>query len=269
MYATDFVFDGQYLSDLGFIICDFNATNEPVIEEFGADVIFEKVSRNRGKNNSLISTKYESCITATFDICKNPDVYDEMEISSDEYRNLVRWLNRTDFLPFSIIDDEANKDTVYFNASFNIKKVKINEKLYGLELILETDKPFGYGEKRVYVYDITDTSRKYIVQDFSDEMGYICPDIVITCKQAGKLVIRNDFEKSEMVIDNCSVGEVITILGETQIITSSYNKHKIAKDFNFEFLKIGNSFENKINNISVSLPCKIEIKYYPIIKETV
>lgn len=271
MYAIDFEYDGQYLSDYGFIICHFDAASGANIADAGSRITFNKVSRNNGKSYSLTSTKYGECVTCTFDICKDPDLYDyeNREISNDEYRDLMRWLNRREFLKFQALDAEAGeRDTCYFNVSFNVSKIKIAERLYGLQLTLESDKPFGYGQEQSVSWNFSDVSVSKILSDVSDEIGYIYPNMTITCNANGDLSIFNELENCTMVIKNCSVGEVIYIDGETQTIATSYNSHDICNDFNYEFFRIGNTIDNRNNRISVSKPCHIVIKYTPIIKDT-
>ena len=273
LYACDFEYDGRYLSDYNFIICDFDASDGANDVSAGSAITFNTISRHSGKLYSLTSTQYDECITATFDICKNPDIYDqeEMEITNDEYRDVMRWLNRREFLKFHAIDEEYNnfdRDTCFYNASFNVEKIKINEKLYGMRLTMETDKPFGYAQECTTSWTISDVTKAKTLYDTSDEIGYTYPSMTITCNEAGNLTISNDLTNSIMVINNVSVGEVITIDGSTHIIETSLSGHKIYDDFNFEFFKIGNTIENRNNNITVSLPCKLEISYSPIIKDT-
>ena len=271
VYAIDFEYDGQYLSDYGFIICNFDAVNGVNVTDTGSKIIFNKVSLNNGKNYSLTSSKYNECIHCSFDICKNPDLYsdEDREISDNEYRTLMRWLNRREFLKFQLLDEEPNERTpCYFNVSFNISKIKIAEKLYGLRLTLESDKPFGYGEDVLVSWDFSDISTTKVLSDISDEIGYIYPNMTITCDANGDLSISNELENCTMVIKNCSVGETIFINGEAQTISTSYNSHDICNDFNYEFFRIGNTIDNRNNRISVSKPCHIVIKYTPIIKDT-
>ena len=53
--------------------------------------------------------------------------------------------------------DDADIDTFFFNASFNIEKIKIAEQVYGFRLTMETDKPYAYGETEKYTFDIKRT----------------------------------------------------------------------------------------------------------------
>lgn len=271
MYAIDFEYDGQYLSDYGFVICSFDGSYGSETVSAGSKITFNTVPMHNGKKYSLTGTQYDECIQTTFSIAKNPchnDGMDDMKITNDEYRDMMRWLNRREFLKFQIFDEnEDNRDTCFFEASFNVEKIFFGGTLYGLNLTMETNRPFGYGEEQVLVYDITDTSKEYILYDVSDEIGYVYPDMTITCNGTGNLTIANKTENCSMAINNCSSGEVITVNGEEQIISSSLNSHHLYDDFNFEFFRIGNTFANRENIITTSLPCTLEIKYVPIVKD--
>lgn len=270
MQAIDFEYDGQYLSSYGFIICDFDFSNDAVEAGAGSNITFNKVPRHQGKKFSLTSTQYDECITTTFDICKNPSVYnpEDMEILDDEYRALVRWLNRRELLRFGFISDEDYEQSIcYYQASFNVTKIKIREKLYGVRLTMETDRPFGYGQEQTITWTFAGGDTPKILDDFSDEIGTLYPTVIITCKGNGDLTLKNDLEKCTTVIKNCKNGEVITLYGDTQVITSSLSAHDICQDFNFEFFRIGNTITNRNNKITASLPCTITLKYAPIIKD--
>ena len=269
MNAVDFSYDGLLLSDFKFIICDFNGSSGIETVSAGSKITFNKVSKNRGKSYTLTSTQYEECYTTTFDICKDPDYFptqQERYITADEYRDIMRWLNRHEFLEFEIMDEELDNEPVFYKGSFNVDKITLGAHLVGLELTLETDKPYAYGEERVEEWTTTYQSLSHRMVDGSDEVGYIYPKIQITCNASGNLTVSNDLTDTTMVINNCTSGEVITIDGENQIISTSRSSHKIYEDFNYEFLKIGNDFDNGVNTITVNLACKIRISYYPVMK---
>jgi len=269
MYSIDFEFDGQLLSSLGFIICDFSAPNGANIISSGSDITFNKVSLNSGKKYNLIGTTYDSCISTTFHICKNPDTHDtgEMEIGQSEFRTITRWLCRRSFKKFRFISDNPNDDPCYFNASFNIGKITIADKLYGIELTMETDSPFGYGELVTKSATLSTATDSLMITDESDEIGYVYPDVIITCMGDGDLTLTNETFDSVVVIEGCTSGEVITLYGESQTIYSTKPAHNLSTDFNFAFLKLENTIDNRINEITSTLPCQIVVKYYPVIKD--
>lgn len=271
MYVLDFGYDGQYLSDYGFIVCQFDTSSGVVVANAGSKISFEKASRNRGMKYSLTGTRYNECITTTFDICKNPDIYDSAnrQISIDEHRALMRWLNRREFLKFQVLYEDGNNcETCYFNASFNIEKIIIAGKLYGLRLTMESDSPFAYGEEQTVTLDFEDVSVKKNLYNISDEIGSICPFVTIVCSKSGTLELRNESENCSTIIKGCLKGETITLDGDTQTISTTRTGHDICNDFDYTFFKIGNSIDDRNNLISVSIPCKVTIRYTPIIKGT-
>ena len=268
MFATDFEYDGYYLSDFGFTICSFNGSSGVETVSAGSKISFNTVSTHYGKHFNLAGTQYDSCITTTFSICKDTCQGDDFVITNDEYRDMMRWLNRREFLKFRLLyDEDDDREPCYYDGSFNVEKIMAAQGLVGLELTLETNKPFGYGQEKYYSWTVTGGSSVRLY-DISDEVGYIYPSVVITVMEAGNLQITNDLEPCTMVIKNCSSGEVITIDGNTHIITSSLNSHKISDDFNFDYLRIGNTINNRSNNITCSLNCMLEIRFNPIIKDS-
>lgn len=265
MRATDFVYDGYSLSDYGFMIGKIDSSNGTETFDVGSQITFNTTPQHNGKYVALTNVQYDSCVTCTFQICKIPCNVQDMEITFAEFRDLMRWLNRKEFLPFNFCIETG--DIVYFDASFNVKKITVGGILYGLELTMETNRPFGYGDKIVHTLKFSNASQTIEIEDASDEIGYIYPDMKITCSSSGDLSIKNAEQNCTMLVKNCESGEVITISGNAQFITTSSTTHKIANDFNYQFMKIGNTFTNRKNTLSVSSPCSIELSYNPIIKD--
>ena len=223
-----------------------------------------EVKINRIKENiDRLANKAKSSFKSITDRIKA-----NMIITTDEFRDLMRWLNRPEFHRFQIIDDsEKFREPCYFNASFNIEKIFVADELYGLRLTMETDKPFGYGETQTVTKDIIQSDSKFKIYDISDEIGETYVDVGIVCKSDSDITITNeDIADNTMTISNCKNGELIHIDGSNLIITSSDNKHDICSDFNYEFLKIRNTYNIRLNNIAVNTPCKITVEYIPIIK---
>lgn len=275
MIATDFVYDDIKLSDKGYIICDFDDKSGTEIVDVGSTITFNKIKRDSGRIYTLASATYDECVTATFDICKNDCLYNnnEMEITTEEFREIMQWLNRREFLPFRIVD--ANQTVCWYNASFNVDKIVIGGKIYGVRLTMETDRPFGYDDKVTRTYALSDSNVTVSIINTSNEIGYLYPTVTIKCWMGGDLIITNTLEDSTTVIKNCSNAEVITINGETQTIVTNnernHTKKKIHNDFNWEFPRIGTKMIRgqvvRNNDITTSLPCEITIEYRPIVKD--
>ena len=128
MIAMDFEYDGQLLSDFGFIICNFDSSDVNTISN-GSTLTLNTVPMNNGSKYLLSGVKYDSCVSATFSICKDVCINDDLEISIEENSAIMRWLNRKNFNKFKIIQDDYLD--VYFESTFNISRVVIGGKKVG------------------------------------------------------------------------------------------------------------------------------------------
>lgn len=262
MKSFDFEYDGIRLSDKGYIICKFDFDSVETVQN-GSEITFNSIPTSNGIKHELTSAVYEDCLTATLQICKYPCTFGDLEeISIDDMRDIMRWLNRKQYHKFRLLDTEYSG--IFFESSFNVSKIEINGKTLGFELEMFTNRPFGLQEQVVLNMDniVPGENRRIISR--SDEEGYIYPDMKIIIDSDGDFELRNEAENRTMKILNCRVGEVITV--DYPIIKSTISSHKIQNDFNWIFFRISNTFRNKDNVISASLPCSITMKYYPIAK---
>lgn len=280
MYITDFEYDGVSLSSKGYMPCNFGASSGEDVVDTGAKITFNKVAFNSGRKYHLTSSKYNDCVSISFDICKNSDCfYSDEVITNSEYVDICRWLNRQEFKPLKLIcnyyehTNSNNSDIdeyCYYNGSFNIDEIKVGDILYGLRLTFESDSPFGYIPETTTLEFLSNGSAT--VADNSDDTGWHYPTFKITCKADGDLTLKNTTHSVTTVIKNCKNGEVITVDSLNQIIMidsypiSSANPtatHKIENDFNYIFPKVCNSRsklgDNRSNVFTASLPCTIEI----------
>lgn len=264
MKANDFMYDGITLSEKGFVLCSFGDKGLNTVSN-GVEISFNTVSVQNGAKQHRISTVYEDVLTTTFQICKNGCFGNDMEISSIEFRELTRWLNRKKFLKLKILDGDYID--VYYEASFiNISRIEIDGKLYGVELELITNRPFACKEPKIINIRNKVKNGKHSINDTSHEEGHIYPYMEIKIFESGDLNIHNAIENRDTEIKNCIAGEVITM--DYPIITSSDVEHNkiIQNDFNYEFFRIANTYGNSRNDLTISIPCEIKIKYSPIIK---
>lgn len=136
--------------------------------------------------------------------------------------------------------------------------------LYGFELAVTTNRPFALKELRTIRIKNTLHNGNYSINDTSYEEGYIYPHVEITINESGNLIIHNDLEDRDTYIANCEAGEVITM--DYPVIKTSLSSHKIQNDFNWIFFRIANTYDNRRNDFTISIPCNIKIEYNPIVK---
>ena len=264
MIVTDFEYDGLLLSDFGCIMCSFESTGLETVTN-GSNITFNTSPIFKGSKHVLTDTKYDECLTTTFEICKNPcltDEFNDMKFTIEEVANMTRWLNRKEFLKFKLIKE--GYENIYFEGSFNVNRKLLGSDVVGFELTLTTNRPFGMYEPIKKTFKITKNNQIEIFKDISDEIGFIYPKVEITCNTNGTLKIHNAIEDRDTIIKNCKSGEVITM--EYPIISSSLSSHAIQNDFNFNFFRVANTYQERGNKLTFSIPCTMKIFYQPIRK---
>ncbi len=262
--ATNFLYDNEKLSDHGMVLCSFDSGGLETVSA-GNSLTFGTVKTGASDKSYFGTAGYEEPLSATFQICKYDYRYGNESISAEELTSLLRWLARRDgFHRFQLY--QKGYEGVYFYGSFNdIKLLKLGGVLYGLELTLVTDSPYGYEN---ISFDLTArASVGSSVFCLSNETGYIYPK-VFTCKclEAGNLRLHNSVEDRVTEIKNCVKGEIISLDGNRKIIESSSVTHKLYNDFNYNFFRLGSRYDDNLNIITASLPCEIHIEYESIRK---
>lgn len=265
MIFYDFEYDGLLLSDFGFITCSFDSSKTDTVS-MGSKITFKTTPVQNGAYQERTSYIYKNMVESTFQICKNVcDSNTSFGLSVDEQREIMRWLSRKEYLPFRIMNDDYLN--IYFEASFNVSKIEINGEVVGFELDMQTNRPFAIEQERQVTLKFLEADSEKTVVNLSDDEGSLYPKVVIECNASGNLIIENSLDDHNVVIANCSAGEIITM--DNPIIESNLNAHEIQNDFNWNFLKLVRNYRENINKFKVSLPCTITLTYKPIVKITI
>ena len=261
MAAIDFIYDGIQLSERGYMICNFNGNNDTISN--GSEITFTEVPIQNGVRRAVAGTKYDTVIQTTFGICKdfcnNNLTLNDGFITVSEVRSLARWLNRKEYLPFVLLTDGWD-DITYF-GSFQIEQVRFGDKIIGLNLTMTTNSPFGWQSPVTRSFS---NVRSFSINDVSDDIGYLYPEMIVTCRSSGDLEIHNSLSSYYTEIKNCSSGESIHF--SYPVIQCDNDEHDIANDFNYVFPRIENTFNNTGNVFSLTLSCNVDITYRPLAK---
>lgn len=267
MIIKDFIYDETSLGSLGYVICNIDSGNG-VEEISNATKNFSNVSMYGGQFMPFTSVSYDTRLEFTFDICKIPCYEEEygFYISNDEFSYLMRWLSRSTAKKFKIVANEFAD--VYYEGSFNVSAIKIGNNIIGARLNFISTRPFGLGEAIYFEQKFETLDEELVITDISDEEGYVYPHIEIECHEDGTLCLTNSFNGVDMIIEGCSNGEHIVIT-ENLIIGSDVIEHRIQNDFNYEFLRIENTYRERSNVITSTMKCNVKITYCPIRKVVV
>lgn len=268
MILTDFEWCGQSGSLFGLIPCCIDASSGIAVSDSGGAIHFSTSNVTGSNKWNFLSGKYDSVLSGTFQVCKNPCTASSEYFDAEDIRAINRWLCRKDgYHKFKVLkDDDEGYSEFYFNAFLNVKKVEGFGHVAGLEISVTTDAPFAYFEPKTAVMHLLAPDLQYVFIDMSDEAGTLYPVFRITCLADGDYVIKNSMSGIQSRISGCRSGEIITMDSEHKILSSSIRGDSLLKSFNFGWLDIKNTLDERKNTYSSNLPCEIEMTYSPIAK---
>ena len=289
MIATDFCYAGEWLSVKGYMVCQFEDQGGFQTSSAGSQLTFTRVRQFGGRVNPLVVATYQENFETDISFCKP----DGAEFTSAEYAAIMRWLNRpkdnslgigmAPYIPGTTLATVSNDDIVTtddeliyirckdsygyddigFKGVCNVSKVEHRGKIIGFTIHFVSDSPFGYAPAKTITCSLT-ASGSYSFSDTSDEIGYIYPDtMTITCSGAGDLTLTNSAEGRSTTIKNVTSGEKLTFDGKVATLTSSLPAHKVLNDFNFQFFRVANTYDNRVNKLTCTVPCTISFTYTP------
>lgn len=256
------------LSDLGYMICQFDSSGNANTSTAGSETTFNTVSLDGGSRFALINTEYDSCFSTTFSICKNVASPADAIITLDQLSMLMKWLTPRKFKEF-VLMDKYDLDYWYirYKGAFTAQRVQVGGALVGLQLTFTSNAPYGYGAPVKVKRTGQTADWSFNVDVEGDEEGFVYPDtFVFTANATGNLTITNDRDNKSVYIANCSTGEVITMDCKNKIISSSLDSHKIFNDFNYIFFRLVTQLNKDRNKVTFSLPGTVEFSYSPVRK---
>ena len=265
MAISNFIYDEISLKDfdngnymIGFFSSDYD------VEEVQQNI--NKTSLYMGREQPFVYINYEETLSFTIGIIKNPCKKDAVdEITWMEMEQLKRWLCRP--APHKFKLDDPKYEDIFWEGTFEVKEVVTGSKRTGVELTFISTRPFALQEDVIFTGELL-ADEQLTINDTSMEIGYIYPQITVKCLEDGDLSIYNDFDERETIIKNCKANEVITIDKNLQI-SSTFETHKIADDFNYTYYRINNSFNSTANSLTSNLAISYEIRYSPIAKAVI
>lgn len=274
MYAYNFEYDGKLLSDFGFIVCHFDDSGGLETADSGAEINFETASSHSGRRYFEVGSDYKKCLSTTFQICKDPKLHreDEMEIKAEEFRRISRWLNRREFLWFHGFDwCEPEISRPWVRASGTVARIDFGHATVGIEVTLTTDSPLGYGDEIIKTFEFTSEKLTKTFLDENDEIGETYPELTVTCGEAGTWTLSDDITGCSCEVQNCVSGEVLHFSGDTMIVETESATHQrtLPNDFNYDYFRFGNRYDQRLNTFTATMPCTVELRYRPQLKDTI
>lgn len=265
MNCSNFIFDGESLSDYGMIVCDWNTGAGTPWS--GGDVTFTTGKTPDSDRQTFYTASYENLLSCTLSICKNPGGYTDRKeavITREEYSALSRWLKRSDGYHLLQFDQDGYGD-IYFHAKIDMQPYMVCGSIVGFDLAVTTDSPYGYSRLYKNTFELA-AGESFSFENYSDKPGIIYPKVIIIPKADGTLKlnsgINTDIHTTE--IKNCKANHKIVLDNDNDYFEGITDPN----GFNFEFPVIANSYtggNNGCTNIfslsQGSISCTVTTEY--------
>ncbi len=278
MIATEFEFDSISSSTYGLYICSFDGAKSGV-STLGNEITFNTVKSPKSNGWIYTDSIYENPLTFTFQCIKYNCNSGSEPIEARELARIMRWLVRND--GYHYIRFKYNEwDNVFYNAQLKLQKYEIAGQIYGFEIEVICDAPWGYSEMKEHSFNYNDINKEktFTLYNYSDEDGALLPDLMkVEVLEKCDLIISNTFningdEKNQLInytiINNCKSGEILYMDKNMNIISDCDGciHSTLSDDFNYSFLTLYSDFKSAKNEIEASHACNITINWREIRK---
>ena len=264
MYCTEFIFDGISSREYDLLLCSFDSSTSGPITA-GSKIEYSTFKAPGSHQWVKTGSIYSEQLTFTFQVCKyEPGAGDNRPFTERELAFLMRWLVRREYKYLSFV--QMGYEDIHYRCQLSLEKYEINGQCYGLTLTALCDAPFGWsGPIHTHISSSGSASAK--LYDSSDEIGILFPSVEILSRSGSpespqNIVICNAMTGAKTQIRNCVAGEQITLRNMVIHSSEQTGKHPtLPDDFNWEWFSIGNTFNNRVNEITITGDCDIDLTW--------
>jgi len=256
MYATDFLFDTNKLSDFGCMICSFDGENQTAT---GGEIEFNVVKSPNKDRYNFYGSQFTNVLVWNFSICKNNCIDDNTYFDQYEESRLAEWLLKTDGYRWLQFDQEGWEDICY-NVHIDMLPHQVGGRTVGFDLTVTSDCGYGFSQemRKKFVLNSSTPYNLFVTNDIN-MVSYPCLSIT----GSGDFYISNDSDSMQNASNDCAseftnIDGTIYVDSENDVILDI----QTPNDFNWYFMRLVNG-NNKITTNSTS-NLQIEMTYREI-----
>lgn len=201
MTGEDFLFNGRYLSEFGFVMAKPSTEDETGLNR---EILKGSTNLHRAKAVHY-GAVYNSTITLPLFIVKNPCDSLGEKISPIELRRLQAWLTSSKFPKPLHLMTKTGHMIEYYGIFSEIFPYSYNG-LNGLNIKFTCDSPFAYDTKKMKVIGNNNSNGivKNIYCDTDELNDFIYPVIEFMPKNAGQILFKNQTDENNIMTLNLS-----------------------------------------------------------------
>lgn len=259
VYGKDVIIGDFRASDFNLMLGAIDY-NEKAEDEMGNDITIAEQFIGRNPVPVYLDYTYNGKLKPTITLIKyNCHNGGDYELTEFEVRHILRLITgQHGYVWMKVFTEDPGEDTWYKVKVINTSLVRLSGKNIGLKIEMECDSQFGYSPIQTIKITENAYSNFTIFNNSDDIYTYLLPTVQITVKEKGNLELINNTEGWHTFINNLSVGEIVTMNSEKQIIKSTVgHKTALINDFNLHWVR----FVNGVNLYSASLACDLVFTY--------
>jgi phage-related protein len=249
-----FIYAGQSSDIYGVIKCDIGSINEESNDESSEIITSTTPFR---QTYSLHSVEKSEPLKFKLTICREDGEF----IDADFEEDLKEWLCKEEYHWLSIDQDDMY-DKMFYCAIINPQKVNVGRMSGGIQFDVICDSQYAWTNLRKKTYSTVDGTLIFNFNNTAKINKYVLsPTLTITIASDGDIRIKNNTTNQLITIDNCVVGEIITLDCENEIAESSTNRI-LVDDWNVEFLEIikGNNSITITGNFTMTMEYRLPVR---------
>ena len=176
------------------------------------------------------------------------DTYEERATKKMLVKNERNWLQ---------VDQDDHADIMYYCYMVFNRKENVGQGTAGLVFDVICDAPWAWSGLRKKIYTAVSNTLSFNLNSIVDFDSYIIyPTLIFTCLGATNISIKNNTTNETVVINNCSLNEVVTLECSSDKIKSSTGRN-LMSDWN----KVTLGIAENTNSFTLTGNFKVEFQY--------
>ncbi len=263
MFATDFLFDRQYASDFGLMVCSFEGSPETAS---GGDAEYNVIKTPGRDRFAFYGAQAASAIEWHFSICKDPEKHGDPYFTQYEESRIAKWLLRTDGYHLFRFCQEGCED-IFYHAYVTMHPHQILGQTAGFDLTVTSDCAYGFTGVITQKAVLSASSSPLTFRVQSDVDTWILPRVTLKCSGDFQIYNENDPDSQKTEFVNLPSGrtwEFILDADADTVFLKEGGKHIPLPDagmFNWRFFRLADGINRILLNAAPGAAVETTIQY--------
>ncbi len=271
VYGKSFEYNNISSEEYDVMLCSFeSSTGTERNTGISYDILSGDITPHRAIPNFYFR-KYNEPLSFTIELCKKTCNGSDRYFSTQEQKQIVKWLTGTkDFSKLKVVDFDSSdyhNNINYYCICTSYSESVINDKIICLYFEFKCNAPYAFYEENVIPFHSTNEQPAlFLVENYSDEISDdYYPILELTAQSTGEVTIVNDIYPEDKMILSLKNGQDLVIDCFEADIVDNLGLFEYNTDTNLKWIRLSPG-ENHITitgdvtgNIKCQYPRKVGI----------